>query len=389
MTTRTDIAWKNLTHDPRRLAVTIAGVGFAVLLIFMELGFLNGLLESTVRILQLLKGDIVILSSARITLPGSERFPRQRMYEASSVPGVEHVSPLYMEILQSVLRVPGSKGYPIRVIAFRREDDVLNIPEVRQFREQLARPRTAIVDRASRPKFHIPETSTGLSNFQAELAGQRLELVGHFHLGVDFANDGNLLMTAENLATYLPQRARGQHPLDVVDLAVVKVRTGFNPKQVRDQLRRRLSSDVSVLLREDLIEREKQFWRNSAPVGFIFTVGAFMGFIVGIVICYQIIYADIADHMTEFATLKAMGYSKLFFMQLVLRESAYLTMMGFVPGAVVSFISYRILSAVTGLTIGMTLSLALTVFVVTVVMCAISGLIALRKLLAVDPAELF
>ena len=110
---------------------------------------------------------------------------------------------------------------------------------------------------------------------------------------------------------------------------------------------------------------------------------------MGVIICYQIIYSDIADHMSEFATLKAMGYGHSFFLNLVLRQSLYLSVMGFVPGLLVSYLFYAGLSRFTGLTMRLSPGVALSVLLATMLMCSISGLLALRKLLSVDPAELF
>src|SRR5262245_61944388 len=118
-------------------------------------------------------------------------------------------------------------------------------------------------------------------------------------------------------------------------------------------------------------------------------VGAIMGFVVGVVICYQIVYADIADHMREFATLKAIGYGTAYFFALVLRQCVYLSILGFIPGLIISFIGYRILAIVTGLTMQLSPLLALAVLGVTAGMCVISGLLAVSKLIAADPAELF
>jgi putative ABC transport system permease protein len=131
------------------------------------------------------------------------------------------------------------------------------------------------------------------------------------------------------------------------------------------------------------------FWRSNAPVGYIFLVGVYVGFVVGVIICYQIIYSDINDHMREFATLKAMGYTNRYFLTLVLCQSFYLSLIGFVPGLAVSFLCYKALSAITGLTMHLTIQESLLVLLVTMAMCIVSGMLAVRKLLALDPAELF
>jgi len=289
MTSRTPLAWKNLTHDRRRLAVAVSGVGFAVLLIFMELGFLNALLESTVRVLRILNGELVVISSAKYSLPARERFELRRLQHSQGVPGVKAVYPFYMETLGAVLREGQQRGYPIRVFACQENEAIVNFDSFASHAADLRRPGTALADVASRAKYGIPRRDTELAAYDAELSGQDIRLVGHFRLGVDFANDGNLLMTAANFARFFPHRAAGRDPLSLVDLGVVKLEDNADPRAVQQSLRCSLSNDVDVLTKDELIDREMTFWRTNAPVGYIFLVGVYMGFVVGVIICYQII----------------------------------------------------------------------------------------------------
>jgi putative ABC transport system permease protein len=389
MNLRTPLAWKNLTHDVRRLAVAVSGVAFAVILIFMELGFLNALLESTVQVIRRLEGEIVILSRSQYALIAAERFDIRRIYDARDVSGVASVSPIYIESTAALLRTGDSRGYPIRVLAVREEDGAIDIPALAEHRDALHGEATALADVTSRRKFGFPRAGLPLTDYRGELNGQELRLVGHFHLGVDFATDGNLLMTAANFARYFPHRAAGDDPLRLVDLGIVRLSPGVNAGEVLAELSRSLPDDVQAMTKERLIEREMTFWRKNAPLGYIFMVGATMGFVVGVVICYQIVYADIADHMREFATLKAIGYGSQYFLGLVLRQCLYLSVLGFLPGLAISFLAYKILERVTGLTMDLGPLLALGVLGVTAAMCVLSGLLAVSKMIAADPADLF
>jgi putative ABC transport system permease protein len=393
MFSKTPLAWRNLTHDRRRLLVAISGVGFAVVLIFIELGFLNALLESTVQILRKLNGELVIVSAAKYAMPAREQFELRRVTQAAGVKGVQAAFPIYLEGF-GVLRQQGARGFPIRVLAFDLEDNAVQLGTLAPAAADFRAPGTALTDTANRSKYRIPRQAEDLNSYDAEFEGQAVKIVGQFHLGVDFANDGNLVMSPNNFAHFFPHRAFGRDPLSMVDLAVVQVQPGENVLSVKQRLCDAFQSeaphsDVNVFTRDELIDREMQFWRKGAPVGFIFMVGVYMGFVVGVIICYQIIYSDIADHMGEFATLKAMGYTNSYFVYLVLRQSLYLSVMGFLPGALLSYGCYLIMSALTGLTMQMTLDVAVMVFAVTMLMCVVSGLLAVRKLLSLDPAELF
>ncbi|HEY2894169.1 MAG TPA: FtsX-like permease family protein, partial [Pirellulales bacterium] len=309
-------------------------------------------------------------------------------YQAREIPGVAAAWPVYIENTAAILRAKEERGYPIRVIAIREQDAVLHVPELAAHRNDLDLKATALADVTSRHKYGFPPRES-LRHYRGELNGKELHLAGRFHLGVDFATDGNLLMTAANFASYFPYRAGGRDPLSAVDLGVVRLASTVDASAVLQRLQEMLPPDVEAFTKAQLIRREKNFWRTNAPLGYIFMVGAVMGFVVGVLICYQIIYADISDHLREFATLKAIGYGTRYFLGLVLRQCLYLSCLGFVPGALVSFAVYRILAAVTGLTMQPTVPLAIGVFVATAVMCVLSGFLAVGKLLAVDPAELF
>jgi len=248
-----------------------------------------------------------------------------------------------------------------------------------------------LIDKKSKRKKFVfsRDNDAQLAQDTLELANKNLRLVGTFDLGTDFAHDGNLVMNAENFAKYFPHRKRFGDPLSVIDIGLVHLQPGADLHETRDRLEQILAKDVQVLTRTQFREGEIKFWDESTPIGTIFLFGKIIGFIVGMVICYQVIYSDIADHMPEFATLKAMGYPASFFVRLIVVEALLLAIVGFFPGTIVSWLLYGWLAGQTGLLMTMTWDCLLFVLVATVVMCVASGLLALRKLLAADPASLF
>jgi putative ABC transport system permease protein len=158
---------------------------------------------------------------------------------------------------------------------------------------------------------------------------------------------------------------------------------------VKEELIALLPKEVTVETKSRYVQGEMDYWSESTPVGFIFLLGVVLGFVVGIVICYQIIFANIADHQAEFATLKAMGYTTPFFIGIVLGKSIYLSILGFIPGLLISAGIFEVLSRSTGLLMELTVFRALSIYVLTLVMCIISGCLAIRKVLELEPAELF
>ena len=393
--TKTPLAWKNLTHDWRRLIVAVAGIGFAVLLMFTQVGFQNALFDSQVKMIDDLQGDIFLVSRAKYTLAAEKRFPLELVNQARSVSGVSGAYPLYTELTLSRLKSFGtggpSKAYPIRSIGFRLDDPIFNSDRINSQLTKLRLPYAALIDvRSKRDNFPFPtESDEELAKVQAELADRKIVMVGTFDLGTDFAHDGNLAMSAENFAVYFPQRKQFGDPLSVVDLGLIHVADPAQVENVRDTLDRLLDDRVFVLTRQQFRNQEIDFWDKSTPIGIIFTAGKIIGFIVGMVICYQVIYSDIADHMPEFATLKAMGYTTGYFLKLIVTEGVLLSFVGFIPGLIVGSVLYAALASSTGLLLRMTAYSVTQVLVLTVVMCIASGLLAVRKLLAADPANLF
>ncbi len=385
----TPLAWKNLIHDPRRFAVAIGGIAFAVMLMFQQRGFQNALFDSTVEIIRELDCDIVLVNPARFALTNEVRFPRELLNVAASYEGVEWAEPFYIENLKARLHREGVRARPIRVWAFDVDRPVLldRYGDITEQLPKLKAPHTALIDRLSKSNYGFSLTQHADFPEWGELNGIRIQIVGTFQSGRDFAHDGNLLMSQENFAQYFPSRPPA--PLAVADLGLIKIKPGLSVDQVLHPLDQALSKEVRVLTREQFIDRETSFWARNTPIGVIFSIGTVMGFVVGVIICYQILANDIAEHMGEFATLKAMGYPNRYFFGLVLRQALYLALAGFIPGLAFSWLLFQVNSSFTGLLMHFSAWRILSVLLATIVMCIISGFFALRKLLAADPASLF
>jgi putative ABC transport system permease protein len=385
----TPLAWKNLVHDPRRLAVAVGGIAFAVVLMFQQRGFQNALFDSTVEIVQELNGDIVFVNPARFALTNEIRFPQEMLQIAASTPGVEWAEPIYIENLQARLRREGQRARPIRVCAFDIDQPVLldRAGEIGPQLNKLKPVGTALMDRLSKDNYGFLLSNKAEFPQIAELNGKKIEIVGLFQSGRDFAHDGNLLMSRESFANFFAWRK--PTPLGAVDLGLIKVQPGIAVGQVVEELKERLSQEVLVLTHQQFINREVQFWARNTPIGVIFNIGTVMGFVVGVIICYQILANDIGEHLGEFATLKAMGYTNPYFVGLVIRQAVYLGLLGFVPGLMFSWFLFQFNASLTGLLMFLNVERIALVLVATLAMCIVSGILALRKLLAADPASLF
>lgn len=382
---RTPLAWKNLTHDRKRLALAVGGIGFAVLLMFMQLGFRGALFDSTLALPRRFDADIVLLHTHRYTLTVRQKFPRRYLELAQGASAVEAAQPIYFESNLSNWKLPGQPvGPPIRVLGFDPKRPPLLIGEVEKRAERLMRSDTVLFDRASKEDFGDLKVGD-----TAELNGRRVTVVGDYTLGTDFADDGTILCSERTFNSiffaYLPD----EQGLEECDIGLIRLKNGADPTAARDEIDALLPPAVLVMTKDQFLEREFDFWNKATPIGYIFALGTVMGFIVGMIICYQILFSDICDHMREFATLKAMGYRPRYFVSLVLQEALLLAMFGFLPGMAAGQLLYEVVSMATGLQVTMSAPRVGGVILLTTLMCNISGFLTMRKVVTSDPAELF
>jgi len=248
----------------------------------------------------------------------------------------------------------------------------------------LSVPDTALFDVGSRPEYGpVSDLLRSRAGVSTGVNGRRLTIVGLFDLGATFGAGGHLL-TSDVTFSRLFDR-----PLGMIDLGLIRLKPHADAAAVRRDLVGRLPDDVVVLTRGEFAEQEADYWEKRAAIGFIFDLGAAMGLFVGAVIVYQILYTDVVDHLHEYATLKAIGYRDRFLFWIVLQESIVLSVLGFVPGFVIAEILYAIARHNAHVPVEMTVGRAAGVFALTVIMCMASGSIAMRKLTAADPAEIF
>lgn len=387
---RTPLAWLNTTSSPPKLLLASSGIGFAVVLMFMQIGFLNGLFDSTVQILRLLDADLVIMSPARYTVPSEQRFNYGLLQRARAATGIRSVQPLYIDRSMSEVRVIGHVSRSIRAIGVPLDGDVFIDPDMNNKCRLLTDANYALVDRKSKAKYGFEKVNLRvLRDQEAELSGRRVELKEWIEIGTDFVYDGSVIVSDRGVEHFFPFRNGTKPPLAAVDLGLVKLSEGASKTTVQEQLQLILGDAVHVYERETLIRREISFWATNTPIGIIFSIGTVMGLFVGVIICYQILFTDIHDHLAEFATLKAMGYGPYYFLRFVMLQSFYLSVFGFLPGWLISWLLYLWLAELTGLVMMLTAQRVLLVFCLTFLMCTISGALAVRKLWAADPATLF
>ena len=381
---RIPLSWLLLTRQPVRLLVALAGISFAGILMFMQLGFRDGLFDASVTAHRLFDADVVLISPRSASSVSMEAFPRRRLVQTLADSDVHGVTPVHWGLM--LWRNPETRrNRSILALGFNPDDPFFVDPSLAEKTDALKQKGRILFDQLSRPEFGpIADWYRDGRVVETEIAGNRVRVAGLVSLGTSFGADGNLLTSTETFLDLMPQKPPG-----AIEVGLVRLKPGADPEQVVSRLSQRLPKDVSVLTKQGFIDFEQNYWKSSTSIGFIFTLGAAMGFVVGCVIVYQVLYTDVSDHLPEYATLMAMGYRLSHLLGVVVREGFYLAAMGYVPAYMAGQGLYWFVRDATKLPVGMDLSRALTVLVMILVMCMLSSFLAMRRLIDADPAEIF
>lgn len=387
------LAWRNLVHNRVRTLVAVAGVTFAVVLIFMQLGFFGAVETTATVVYSALDFDLCIRSKDYLHFADSRSFPAARLKQAEGVAGVKSVSPFYVGI--RLWRNPQPKKgeeYGVMVMGCRPTDSIFLREDIQtSARDLLVQENVVLIDSLTRKEFG-PKNGNRFGDedigVETEVMHRKFRVAGHFRLGTGFASNGAVLTTDRGYVRVSPGQS-----LNNVCLGLIKVQEGADPAKVAAELRAALpggqNPDVEVLTRKEVLDIERNRWVGRTSFGLIFQLGVGVALFVGTAIVYQVLSADVSSLMPEYATLKAMGYANSYLMKVILQQAVVLSLLGFLPGWGIALLLYYITSEGAGIPIQMTRQNLLLVLVLSMAMCALSGLGAARKTLNADPAELF
>ena len=381
---RTPLGWLQLKHNKTRLLTAIAGITFADILIFMQLGFQDALFQTNTQYPRLLQTDIVLVSSQARNFNSLFTFPQRRLLQAMDIPGVKSADELYIASVE--WRNPQTREKTsLLAIGQNPDQPALNLPAINQQLDAVKMPNTLLFDKAARGDYQevISQVEKG-KPVTTEMARRTVTIAGLFELGASFGDDGAVVTSEENFLRLVPKREPG-----TVSMGLINVESGYEAEEVRAVLNNYLPEDVQAFTHAEYVDFELNYLKTNSAIGFIFTLGSAMGFIVGIVIVYQILSTDVNDHLPEYATFKAMGYENSYLLGVVFEEAIILSLVGFLPSVLISLVLYTLTAGATSMAITMPMARVILVFILTIFMCNISGAIATRKLQAADPADMF
>jgi putative ABC transport system permease protein len=377
------LAWAQLSHQKVRTGIAMGGIAFANVLIFMQLGFVNLFAGGAILLPKHIQGDLFVTNADAKFINPFSTFDRTRLYQAAAFDGIIFAEPLYLKYGTWAYNKE-TVSYDTRVFAYNPQIQIFDLPEVNQQQTKLREPFTVLFDRLSRSELGpIPAEMEKQPTTSAMINNRRMVVNGLFSLGCSFfLSEGNIIVSDRTFADMF-----GSNALEQVSLGVLRVKPGTDLVALKLGIEKAVPG-VKVLDHEGLKARELAFQATN-PSSTIFNFGAMMGFIVGVAIVYQVLYSDVSDHLSEYATLKAIGYSNRSLLIVIFQEAVFLAVLGYMPGFIATLGMYQLLTTLTKLELVMTINLALTVFILTLAMCLISGAIASNKLRAADPADVF
>ena len=381
---RIPLAWLLLSRQPARLAVALAGIAFAGILMFMQLGFRDGLFDASVTVHKLFDADLVLISPRTMSSIGMASFPRRRLVQAMADPAVRGITPVNWNLL--LWRNPQTRSTrSILVLGFEPSEPLFTDPSIAVKAKDLSQKGRVLFDQRSRPEFGpIASWFNQGKIVETEVAGKRVRVTDLVSLGPSFGADGNMLTSRETFLKLMPSTSPGS-----IELGLIRLEPGTDLEAASRRIKALLQNDVKILSKQGFEEFEKNYWRSSTAIGFIFTLGSAMGFVVGCVIVYQILYSDVSDHLPEYATLMAMGYRLAGLLGVVAREALILAALGYLPAYVTAELLYGLVRSGTRMPVVMDPQRALLVFSLILVMCLGSAAVAMRRLADADPAEIF
>jgi putative ABC transport system permease protein len=407
------IARKNLFEDIPRFLVAQAGIMFAVSLVTIQTGILNGFTRSTGILIDRSQADIWVASKDMVYLELTLPMPAGNLNEATKISGVDRAEPLLLG--GGIWRNREGKLSTTRIFGFDPAGQLFKAFEVTEGSlEALKQPYSIMVDRANLKNLNIEKVgdTANIGSLSAKVVGMTQ--------GSQSIASGNFLFTSiENTKAYAtgnrtsnlncrmeadqflctnvyeqaPTNPQSVTPTaltatDPISYILIRAKSGQDLEALKQQLEAALP-DTQAYTRAEMAQLTRNYWLRRTGVGFILGLGATVGFIVGVVIVGQILYSSVSDHLKEFATLKAMGVSDRVLYSIIIEQSLWMAILGYIPSMALCLGLGAWTFATQGVTILITPLMATGVLGITIFMCVGSALFAIQKVTHVDPAVVF
>jgi len=404
---RTPLAISNLTHGKIRTLISTMGVSLAIVLIFMQLGFLGAVAGTAVQIYDHLRFDLLLRSPDYFHFCDAREIHQSYLNRVAAMPEVESVKPLHVTL--ATWRIPSTPHTvkehtagelrALLALGIDPAENVFDLEEIDQQLWLLTNPECLLIDRKTKGDDYgaLDGHTFGASDVdrKVEIWDKQYRIAGQFELGAGLASNGSVLMGRPGFARFYPGDT--EH---LVSFGLIQVKPGIDPQTFRHVLEERLfggapddgspsTAPVDVLTRREVRSLEMQRWLLHTPIGSIFAAGVAVAMVVGWVVVYMVLSNDVGNHLREYATLKAMGYTDGYLRGVVMQQAIAMAALGYIVSLGCAELLYRVVGRMANIPMEMTWLIRLSVLLLSLGMCCVSGFATLRKLSKAQPADLF
>lgn len=369
------LAFRNLFHDRMRLAVTLIGILFSIVLVAVQLGLYLGARTMIISMIERADGDLWIMAYGTKNFEEAQPINGRERFAALATPGVARATPIIASFTD--WRKPTGGTTLVVVIGADYQDGAFSPWNIVEGDVSGLGARDAVMI----DKTYLEELGVKGTGDTAQIGSSRVRVTGLTE-GIRSFTVTPYVFTSLNRA-----RSLVDMPADGVTYVLVKLNPGADAEAVRNQIRSKMP-DSEVLTKAEFSDRSLNHWLFATGAGIALIGGAVLGIIVGTVIVAQTLYSSTKDHLNEFATLRALGSSSGYIHKVILAQAALSAVLGYILGMSIA-LTVVYLSEHTALPILMTPALAALLLGLTVAMCAISALSAIGKVMRIDPAVVF
>jgi len=371
-----DLAWKILLHDKTRFLITVSGVGFAVTLVFVQVGLFRGLMENASLTIERIDADLWVTARNTPNVDFSNTFSETLVNRVRSVPGVARADNLIVWFGRVSLPSGANENAVIYALDdFRR----WGLPWRLESGDprDLRRGKYVILDDSATKRFGPFQVGD-----YREINGQRLKIIGRTREAKSFTTNPVAFMDYRVAQSLMRQELHNR-----TTYIVVKLVPGADAKAVADEIGRRLPYN-DVRSRGEWATKSESYWTDSTGLGLNMMMTVFLGCVVGVVVVAQTLYTSTMEHIKEFATVKAIGGTNRDIYAILGKQAAIAAVAGFALGAV---LAYGLRPVMAGIDLKLIIApqTAAYVFVGTLVLCVGAAALSFRKVARLDPAIVF